>query len=214
MHAAIRMLASAQARQRWRAMVALTLFVGLVGGLSIALIAGSRRSATVVDRFFAKARHYDAAVLVSSWDLPTKAELVAIPGVKRADVAAYIALDLATGRSGPDSGIDGFALNFSAADPTDVVLAGAVPDDSDPSAVVVNEAFVQRFGRSVGDVVRVRTFAVDQGDSVGAGVYKPKGPAYRFRIGAVVRTVGDIAFNDMRVPGRSAAARPSMMSVS
>ena len=180
MYVAIRMLAWAQSRPRWRAMVALTLFVGLAGGLSIALIAGSRRSATVVDRFFATARHYDAAVLVSSWDLPTKAELLAIPGVKRADVAAYIALNLATDRSGPDTGIDGFALNFSAVDPTDVVLAGAVPDGSDPSAVVVNEAFVQRFGRSVGDVVRVRTYGVDQGDAVSTGAVPAQGPRVPF----------------------------------
>jgi hypothetical protein len=214
MYSAIHMLAWAQIRPRWRATVALTLFVGLVGGLSIALIAGSRRSATVVDRFFATARHYDAAVSVSSWDLPTKAELLAIPGVKRADVAAYIALNFATDRNGPATGIDGFALNFSAVDPTDVVLAGAVPDDSDPATVVVNEAFVQRFGRSVGDLVSVRTFAVDQSDAVSTGAYQPKGPIYRFRIGGVVRTVGDIAFNDMRVPGRSAAAKPAMMSVS
>ena len=214
MYAAIRMLARAQSRPRWRAIVALTLFVGLVGGLSIGLIAGSRRSATVVDRYFATARHYDAAVVVSSWDLPTKAELLAIPGVKRADIGAYIALNSATGGNRRDTGIDGFALNFSATDPTAVVLAGAVPDGSDPSAVVVNEAFVQRFGRSVGDVVRVRTFGVDQADAVSNGVYEPKGPEYRFRIRGVVRTAADIAFNDMRVPGRSASAKPSMMAVS
>src|SRR5882757_6633240 len=166
MYTAIRILASAQSRRRWRAMVALTLFVGLVGGLSIALIAGSRRSATVVDRYFATARHYDAAVAVPSWDSPTKTQLLAIPGVKRADIAAYVALNPATGHNGPDRGIDAFALNFSAIDPTAVVLAGVVPDGSDPSEVVVNAAFVQNFRRSVGDIVRVRTFAADQSDAV------------------------------------------------
>ena len=212
MLAAVRMLARAQSRPRRRAIVALTLFVGLSGGMSIALIAGARRSATVVDRYFATARHYDAAVLVSSWDSPTKAQLLAIPGVERADIGAYIALNPATERNGPATGIDGFALNFSAADPTSVVLAGVVPDGSDPSEVVVNEAFVQRFGRSVGDVVRVRTFGVDQADAVSNGLYEPKGPEYRFRIRGVVRTVADIALNDMRVPGRSASAKPAMLA--
>ncbi len=47
----------------------------------------------MVDRYFATARHYDAAVLVSSWDSPTKAQLLAIPGVERADIGAYIALE-------------------------------------------------------------------------------------------------------------------------
>ncbi len=162
MFAAVRMVAWAQSRGRWRALVALTVFVGLVGGLSIALIAGSRRSATVVDRYFVTARHYDAAVFVSSWDSPTKTQLLAIPGVERADIGAYVALNFGAGRYGPETGIDGFAWNFSATDPTAVVLAGAVPNGSDPSEVVVNAAFVQRFGRSVGDVVRVRTFGVDQ----------------------------------------------------
>jgi hypothetical protein len=207
------MLARAQSRRGWRATVALTLFVGLVGGLSIALIAGSRRSATVVNRYFAAARHYDAAVFVSSWDSPTKAQLLAIPEVKRADISAYVALSFANGIGGRDTGIDGFALNFSATDPTAVVLAGAVPDGSDPSEVVVNEGFVQRFGRSVGDVVRVRTFRVDQTDAVRNGVYEPKGPEYRFRIRGVVRTPADIAVNDMRVPGRSASAKPAMLTV-
>lgn len=213
MGAAIRMVAWAQSRGRWRAVVALTVFVGLVGGLSIALIAGSRRSATVVDRYFATARHYDAAVFVSSWDSPTKAQLFAIPGVERADIGAYVALNFGTDRYGPDTGIDGFALNFSSADPTSVVLAGAVPDGSDPSEVVVNEAFVQRFGRSVDDVVRVRTFGVDQADAVSNGRYRPNGPVYRFRIHGVVRTAADIALNDMRRPGRSASAKPAMMVV-
>ncbi len=93
-----------------------------------------------------------------------------------------------------------------------MVLAGVVPDGSDPSEVVVNEAFVQRFGRSVGDVVRVRTFGVDQADAVSNGLYEPKGPEYRFRIRGVVRTVADIVLNDMRVPGRSASAKPAMLA--
>ena len=194
-------------------MVALTVFVGLAGGLSIALIAGSRRSATVVDRYFATARHYDAAVFVPSWDSPTKAQLLAIPGVERADIGAYLALNFGADHYGPETGIDGFALNFSAADPTSVVLAGAVPDGSDPSAVVVNEAFVQRFGRSVGDIVRVRTFGLDQADAVSSGMYEPNGPEYRFRIRGVVRTTADIAVNDMRVPGRSASAMPATLVV-
>ena len=63
MRGAVRMIARTQGRRRWRAAVALTLFVGLAGGLAIGLIAGARRSSTVVDRFFSRSTSYQASVV-------------------------------------------------------------------------------------------------------------------------------------------------------
>lgn len=59
MTGSVLLVARSQARRRWRALAALTIFVGLAGGLSLSLIGGSRRSSSVVDHYFDAARRYD-----------------------------------------------------------------------------------------------------------------------------------------------------------
>ena len=58
-------LGRAQLRRRWRALGALAVLVGVIGGLAIALVAGSLRSASVVDRYFAAGIPYDLQVFES-----------------------------------------------------------------------------------------------------------------------------------------------------
>jgi len=196
------MVARAQGRRRWRAVVALTLFVGLVGGLAIALVAGARRSSTVVDRYFATARVYTMSIVPQQWG-PTREQLLDLPGVTRADPGAYVATSVVDGHGKILGGTNGQALDFAAVDPTFRVVEGALPDASDPTGVVVNPSFVHQFGLSVGDTVRLGTFGVDQADQVSVGVYEPDGPVYTMHIRAVGRTPDDIAVNDARSPGSS-----------
>lgn len=186
-------VARTQMRRRWRAVVALTLFVGIVGGISLALIQGARRSATVVDRYFAQATPYDLGVVAPTL---TRARVLALPHVRRADLGAYVAMVSRT-RGGTPGGINGFAVNFDAADPTVRVLAGRVPDPSSP-AIVVNQDFVREFGKSVGDTVPVRLFAGDQYEAVSNGVFRPRGPRYRLPIAAVVRMTQDVGLDDVK----------------
>jgi hypothetical protein len=208
--ASVWFIARTQARRRWRALVALALFVGLIGGLSLSLIAGSRRSASVVDRYFAAGRQYTFEFFAPGI---SHRQLLAIPGVVRADPSAY----LGTTARMPDrslGGINGLVVDFSAADPTTRVLSGHIPDGSDPSAVVVNEAFVQQFGRTVGDMVNVRMFGRDQADQVSRGVYKPHGPRYTMRIAGLARLSQDIAGDEVRSEGVTSASSPNGMLVS
>lgn len=207
-------IARAQARRRWRALVALTLFIGLVGGLSLSLIAGSRRSSTVVNRFYAAARPYDLQLFVPSL---TRDQVLAIPGVTRADSTAYLGVVASkpNGEPGDEGdGINGNAINWDALDPTFRILEGAVPDGSDPSEVLVNEFFVEQFGRSVGDSVNVQAFAREQAEEVSRGVYEAHGPKYRFQITGVVRTPFDIAVDEIRSVGRSSSGSSNGMAVS
>ena len=57
------LLAGTQLRRGWRAVGALALLVAVIAGVAIALIAGSMRSASVVDRYFAAGIPYDLAGL-------------------------------------------------------------------------------------------------------------------------------------------------------
>ena len=74
-------VAWSQRRTRRAALIGLGLFVGIISALSMSLIAGARRSASVVDRFFSAAPHYDAQV--SAPEL-ARSDVLALPGVKRA----------------------------------------------------------------------------------------------------------------------------------
>ena len=168
-------LARAQLRRRWRALAALTVLVGVIGGLAIALIAGARRSASVVERYFAAGIPYDLEVSGTSL---TRDELLDLPEVVRADPSAYVAMV----RVAPDGtvvdGINGIVADWSSIDPTIRVLDGAVPDGTDPFEVVVNEAFVESATTAPSATPSTCSmFGLDQRAQVEAGDYRPTGPA-------------------------------------
>ena len=48
---AVRLLARSELRRRWRSVVVLTLLVGFVGAVVLALLAGARRTDTSLQRF-------------------------------------------------------------------------------------------------------------------------------------------------------------------
>jgi ABC-type lipoprotein release transport system permease subunit len=197
-------VARSQGRSRRAAMIGLGLFVGIISAFSIALIAGARRSSSVVDRFFAAAPPYDAQVFAPTLK---RSDVLALPGVKRADPSSYIALTLAG--SQPTQGLNGIAVDFNApANPTIRVLHGNMPDGKDPAEVAVNDFFAQQLAMSVGDRVRVQMFSPDQYDEVQQGIYEPRGPKFELTISAVVRLPEDIAIDEGRSPISSAYNSP------
>jgi ABC-type lipoprotein release transport system permease subunit len=192
-------VARVQLRGRWRSFVVLTLVIGIVGGIALSLIAGSSRSASVVDRFVSRATHYDLAIYKQSGILP-RATVLAIPGVRRADPAAYLAI-MASIPDGSMSGlINGNAVDMTTLDRTFRLVAGRVPDGHDPFAVLVNEVFTREFKVAVGDDIATRMFSNADYNDIVTGVYRPTGPRYRFHIAGVVRTSGDIAGDEIRSP--------------
>lgn len=197
-------VARVQLRGRWRSFVVLTLVIGIVGGIALSLIAGSSRSASVVDRFVRRATHYDLAIFKQSGILP-RATVLAIPGVRRADPAAYLAI-VASIPDGSKSGlINGNAVDMTTLDRTFRLVAGRVPDGHDPFAVLVNEVFTKEFKVAVGDDIATRMFSNADYNHIVAGVYRPTGPRYRFHIAGVVRTSQDIAGDEIRSPRPNSA---------
>ena len=204
-------VARAQRRRRWRALGALAVLVGVVGGLAIALVAGSRRSASVVDRYFAAGISYDLEVFVPSL---TRGELLDLPGVVRADTNVYLGMMRVTPTGTVIEGINGTAVDWSSVDPMIGVLEGAVPDGADPLEVMVNEALVELTHLTVGDAVDVQMFGLDQMEELALGNYEPTGPHYTFRIVAVVRLPSDIGRDEVHSIGQSAYASANEMLVS
>jgi hypothetical protein len=182
-----------QIHRRWRNLVVVALFAAIVFGLATALVAGARRSASVVHRYFDATIPYD--LTVGGLDMRQSA-LRAIPGVARADRDTYFGSTLVERDGSLGGAINGLVYDRSAIDPTIRVLAGRLPDADDASAVLVNEEFVRAFGRGPGDTLTVKTFAPGDRSDVEANRYDhPHGPMYRFRIAALIRTPLDIALD-------------------
>ncbi len=196
-------VARLQIRRRWRSLVVLALFVAIVGGIAAALIAGARRSSSVVHRYFDATIPYN--LLVGAQSLP-RSRLLAIPGVERVDRDTYFASTYV----GPDGklgdGINSVIYDRSSIDRTIRVVSGRLPSASDASAVLVNEAFVRQFGLHTGDSITVKTFAPRDLNDVQANNYDaPHGPDYRFQVAAVIRTPLDIAIDVPRTIDRDSS---------
>jgi len=140
-------VARLQIRRRWQSLVVLALVVALAGGLAAALIAGARRSSSVVQRYFDATIPYD--LLVGAQSL-ARSELLAIPGVERVDRDMYFGSTYVKPNGRLGDSINSVIYDRSSIDPTIRVLAGRVPGATDASSVLVNEGFVQQFGLNVG----------------------------------------------------------------
>jgi hypothetical protein len=101
-------VAGRQRRERRASHVALAIVAGLIGAVAISLIAGSRRSSTVVDRYFDTAPGYD--VLVGSRSL-NREQRLAVDGVELVAPSAYLALNVV--RDEGKSSIDGLIVDFA-----------------------------------------------------------------------------------------------------
>ena len=167
--------------------------VGVAGSLSLAFIAGARRSSSVVARFFAAAPRYDASVFGPSLDRPM---VLSLPGVRRADPSGYVALDVVDSNAAA-IGVDGYTMDFDA--PVDAplrVLQGTMPHRADETKIVVDPVFARRFDAAVGDSITVQMYAPDQNVSVSVGDYQPSGPTYRVTIAAIIRPPSEIAIDE------------------
>jgi putative ABC transport system permease protein len=192
-------VARTQFARRVRAAIVLAIVTGVTAGIAVSLIAGARRSSTVVERYFDTATPYTLIVGAEGLGL---GDMRAIPGVVRADPDAYVGMV----KRGTTDGINGIALAPDAIDPTIQLIAGRhlSPNETDP-VTTVNESFVSQFGLGVGDSLDVQMFADADRERIESGDYRASGPAYQFRIVGVVRTPADVALDEIYAPGASSA---------
>jgi ABC-type lipoprotein release transport system permease subunit len=204
------LVALAQLRRRRLAALLLALVVAGVGGVSVALLAGARRSSSVVDRYFDAGIPYHFQVYAPSL---TRDDLLALDGVARADPSSYVGVIQVDEAGDALQGINGQAVAFDSIDPTFRRVAGTVPDGTDPFGVIVNEAFVDELGLTAGDDVDVRMFAHDQLEEISRGVFEPRGPRYTFHVAAVMRSPADVALDEVTVIDLSSAGANNQMLI-
>jgi hypothetical protein len=207
---AVRYLARLQFGRRWATFVVVALVLGVVGGIASALVAGSRRSASVVDRYFAAGNPY---ALSTYSPAITQEQASALPGVVRADGFSYIPfVQQASGRnrSGP---INVNAMANPVIDRTFKLFEGRYVQPGENDAVVVNQPYLDTFGGGVGDTVRLRAFENDDGEGGSGTGTPPTGPEFPFRIVGVVRSPAETILDEPRLVGNSVYESTSSMFV-
>lgn len=189
-------------------MAGFALFIAVSSAMSISLIAGARRSSSVVERFTAAGYHFDVLLFPLDRD-----EALSLPGVTNVAINAYVASAVVDASGASVGGVDSSLVDFAAPlDPRFRVLRGKVPDGRDPFEVVVNEGFVVAFGKDVGDRVTLRMYALDQMADLERAIYVPTGPSYEFTITAVFRHPGEVATSEYRWSGGSHGERLAVLS--
>jgi hypothetical protein len=201
-------VARTQRRRRRRAGIVLTLIVGLVGGLSIALFAGSSRAGSAVDRYYAPG----ASVDVSAYGPPLPIEQVReMPGVVEVSRNTYMG-GLVTRPDGRPEVLNLLAVDGPPWDPMVRVHAGQVPAVDDLSSIAVNQRTLDDFGLHLGDEVDVRFFTVDDFKAVADGVAQATGGSARLRVTAIIDTpldlVGDLMTGTSQIGNHTEALVP------
>jgi hypothetical protein len=203
-------VARLQIRRRWRSLAVIALVLALAGGVAISLIAGSRRSASVVHRYLGTTIPYDFQLAGTL----TRAQARRLPGVARADPDLYFASSVVHPDGSLGDHINGMVFDRAGVDPTFRIISGRVPDETDATGVMVNERFARQYGVRAGDPLTVKTWSErDRADVDAARYNTPHGPQYQFRVAAVVRTPLDIVTDQVRTVGPSAYGDPSTLYV-
>ena len=90
--AAVWMVARSILGRRWRGLTTVALIVGLAGGVTLAALAGARRTASSFDRFLDSARVHQVLVLDDDIRLSDMPRIRAIPGVAAAGLGRFLSL--------------------------------------------------------------------------------------------------------------------------
>lgn len=191
--AAVRWLARAQLRRRWRSVVVLTVLVGFAGAVVLALAAGTRRTSTSLDRFQDYSRSADIEVTVGH---PTGAQLrefAQSPGVESIGRVYQMAMTERTTRqflAVAAQQDDAFGVDID----RPVVLRGRLPRQSAVGEVAIGESLAQQLHLDVGDRLHFDTYRTDQIQRAVAGeqLLTPEGPPVSLEVTGIVRRPLDL----------------------
>ena len=168
-------------RQRWRSWLLLCLLIALVSGLVLAGVAAGRRTATAFPRFLA-AHGYDAFMLAEA-PIPKVASLPGAASVTPLQTIGFGTPTCACFR--PINPGDFSVFEVAPGNLTRVVklVAGRMPDQSDPYQVLASVPLQHNVGVRIGTVIRVPLFQASQRKAVlsGARVH-PAGVTVSLRV--------------------------------
>jgi hypothetical protein len=190
---AVSMLARSELRHRWRSALVLTLLVGFVGAVVLALVGGARRTETSLARFETFSRSARLEVDVGDATPDQIAELLRVPGV----VAIAQLYQLVLIRSDDENLAvagqvdDTFGTEVDRAR----VVEGRAADPAAPLELNIGESFAEAHHLRVGDRARFASYSLEDvalSRANNAAVPHPTGPAVDFRIVGIVRRPLDL----------------------
>jgi ABC-type lipoprotein release transport system permease subunit len=211
MVAAVWALARARLRGRWRALLGLTLLVGVAAGTVMAAAIGARRTETAYPRLLKATLAEDLQVGVGGYteDKPGYIDqLRRLPQVSDLGLAsvAFLAPDLGPGPPSPVPwdivpvvSTDG-RFGWTVSRP--LILAGRRPDPGRAEEVAVSESLARRLRLRPGDTLRLRAFTREQAEQLlGGELVAPAGPAFSFQVVAIGRLPRDVSATEQAGEG-------------
>ena len=192
-----RLLVRSDLRRRWRSWLTVIVLVGLIGGLSMAAVAGWRRTNSAMERFF---DYHQAPNGYTEGSFDAE-EVEAIPGVEAAlggDYFLLVPID-AEGQVHPEHlgqvspfSTDSPDMYGSTARP--IVVDGVLPDPSVATEVAVDEEMAELYDLRAGDHLAMQGFDMDQGEQIfeSIGTLVPTGELFDFTVTAIVRSPQDV----------------------
>ena len=195
-----RLLLWSDLRRRWRSWLALVVLAGVVGGLSMAAVAGWRRTSTAMDRFVDFHRPANSYVE----GVVSRDEVEAIDGVEEAiggDYFLLVPID-DQGKAHPEhlGQVSPFSFASDGAFVTTgrpIVVAGEIADPQVESEVMVDEEMAELYGLGPGDTLTMQGYGQDQIEQLfGAlGSLEPTGRVFEFEVTGIVRGPEDVVPN-------------------
>jgi hypothetical protein len=177
------MVFRAEWRRRWRSWLALAALVAVVGGLSIGAVAAGNRTARAFPGFV-KAHGFDGFFFTNA-PLPQLAHLPEVASVTTVVTPFNGQPSCACSGSINSSTFNLFGMSSSALARTVNLVAGRMPNPSDPHEVLASFDLMQNYGVHIGTVFHVPLFAASQASAVenstGAGP-SPTGPTVSLRV--------------------------------
>ena len=180
MLALLRLLLRARFRHRWRSWLPLWLLVALASGLVLAGVAAGHRTATAFSRY--EAVHGYDAYLFGFRPVPG---ITALPEVASAAPVSVFGNGIPTCACSRPIGNSQFTVaGAQNALPRLVKLvAGRMPDPSDPDQVLASFNLAQDVGVRIGTVIHVPFYAASQRKAVFSGAsVRPGGATVAFRV--------------------------------
>lgn len=185
---AIRLAFRAELRRRWRSWLAIALLISVVGGFVLAAASAGRRTQSAFPQFVA-AHGFDAIVYANQPE-PKVANLPGVISVTKlvtpfdGDATCDCPHPISAGD------ISLVVVSPKARSPFNLV-AGRLPDPSDPDQVLASFRLEQDDGVHPGTVIRLPLFAASQfnavNNAIGAGP-SPKGPTVTLQVVGIEAT--------------------------
>lgn len=185
---AVRAVAAAELRRRWRGLVAAGLLAGFVAAAVTGALVTARRTGTAYDRLLAATAVGDALVTAFGPDGWLAEGIAALPAVEDAWVGGQAVARV----EGP--GVVYLGVRTGSDRPTDlvrpVVLDGRLPDPAEPDEVAVVEDVAAALGLAPGDELGLAFLTPEEVGQFDVGFGEPDGPRRTMAVTGVVRLPG------------------------